>query len=295
MVRTLADDLRASKGWSLELLLHRRWSGSVDFAPDLGVTEVSPEHPFQIRLGQALRQSDAVWLIAPEGRGILETLSRQVLDSGCRLLGVPPQGVALTADKLQTGYRLRRHGFATPETVLSPRRPPSPPPWVLKPRDGCGSDSVSLVGVEDPLPDGGGWLLQTWIQGESYSLSLACDAGKGLLLSVNRQLIVRQGRRLALSACRIGVSPPFEAEALAARIAAAFPELRGYVGVDLVYDGRQVWVIELNPRLTLSFVGLSRASGRPVGVLLTRWLLGEMALAELAKLWSWKAVRPVLV
>src|SRR5262249_42859079 len=50
------------------------------------------------------------------------------------------------------------------------------------------------------------------------------------------------------------------ARRLAETAVAAVPGLQGYVGVDLVLgsagDGSQDWVIEINPRLTTSYVGL---------------------------------------
>ena len=51
--------------------------------------------------------------------------------------------------------------------------------------------------------------------------------------------------------------------ALARRIAAAIPGLRGFVGVDFVLgiDGRAT-VLEVNPRLTSAYVGLSARLGR---------------------------------
>jgi predicted ATP-grasp superfamily ATP-dependent carboligase len=46
--------------------------------------------------------------------------------------------------------------------------------------------------------------------------------------------------------------------------ARALPEARGYIGVDLVLgkaaDGSRDYVIEINPRLTTSYIGLRAAS-----------------------------------
>jgi predicted ATP-grasp superfamily ATP-dependent carboligase len=50
---------------------------------------------------------------------------------------------------------------------------------------------------------------------------------------------------------------------LAARVAAAMPGLRGFVGIDIVWPTRGTpVVIEVNPRLTCAFVGLSQRLGR---------------------------------
>jgi len=43
---------------------------------------------------------------------------------------------------------------------------------------------------------------------------------------------------------------------LAQAAVALLPGLQGYVGVDLLLSGSQAWLIEINPRLTTSYVGL---------------------------------------
>ncbi len=48
---------------------------------------------------------------------------------------------------------------------------------------------------------------------------------------------------------------------LVGQIAHAFPELWGYVGIDLIETAEQMLVLEINPRLTTSFVGIHSALG----------------------------------
>jgi hypothetical protein len=47
---------------------------------------------------------------------------------------------------------------------------------------------------------------------------------------------------------------------LACSAAKLIPGLRGYVGVDLVLTGESAQVLEINPRLTTSYVGLRQVS-----------------------------------
>jgi len=50
---------------------------------------------------------------------------------------------------------------------------------------------------------------------------------------------------------------------LAMQVHQALPGLRGFVGIDLVWHAlRGPVVIEVNPRLTCAYVGLSQALGR---------------------------------
>ena len=53
--------------------------------------------------------------------------------------------------------------------------------------------------------------------------------------------------------------------ALARKVAAALPGLRGYVGIDLVWNEREgPVVIEVNPRVTCAYAGLSAILRRNV-------------------------------
>ena len=86
------------------------------------------------------------------------------------------------------------------------------------------------------------------------------------------------------------LAPPLtlRAQHLARRAVEAVPGLRGYVGVDLLLgeagDGSQDWAVEINPRLTTSYVGLRALAQTNLAELLLRLVLGE----EVPKL-SWRA------
>ena len=81
------------------------------------------------------------------------------------------------------------------------------------------------------------------------------------------------------------------ATSLAQRAVAAVPGLFGYVGVDLVLGNEADFVIEINPRLTTSYVGLRRLArfnvagemlriaegGRPAPL---QWRDGRVAFAK---------------
>ena len=51
--------------------------------------------------------------------------------------------------------------------------------------------------------------------------------------------------------------------------------LRGYVGVDLVLGDQGDWVIEINPRLTTSYIGLRTLTNDNLAVAMLRIALGQ--------------------
>jgi len=65
--------------------------------------------------------------------------------------------------------------------------------------------------------------------------------------------------QVKLMSCMINVqSISREIEVLANTIASALPGLKAYVGVDLIETENTCFVVDVNPRLTSSYVGLSQ-------------------------------------
>jgi predicted ATP-grasp superfamily ATP-dependent carboligase len=77
-------------------------------------------------------------------------------------------------------------------------------------------------------------------------------------------------------------------QSVIANIAQALPELWGYVGIDLIETATQTSVLEINPRLTTSFVGIYEALGINVAEVVLQLLRGEPTLSSVCN-------RPVTV
>ncbi len=215
-------------------------------------------------------QHDAVWVVAPETGGCLADFERVV--GAPRWLGCDARSIAIASSKGATLRHLAAHAVATPLAQTG-----GAAAWVVKPDDGAGSLGTrvhgSLTAAQGDLAArqrrGESAWLEPWIEGQALSLSLLCELGRAELLSVNRQRIRHDdGGTLHYEGVEIDVMPPLDPRrpslaALASRVAAALPGLRGFVGVDIVWPQRGTpVVIEVNPRLTCAFVGLSRRLGR---------------------------------
>jgi predicted ATP-grasp superfamily ATP-dependent carboligase len=224
--------------------------------------------------------ADATWILAPETDGILEEASAAVLARGKCLLGSRPQAIAVAASKTRTARALAWRGVpAVP--VYDPGAETEPPiigPAVLKPDDGAGCvDTRVYADLEDARR---AWnargrdsrtVLQPYIEGDAASLSLLVRDGRAVILAVNRQHVAQFGGALQFTGCSVnGLAAwrPLLAD-LADGIADALPDLWGYVGVDLILTESGTVVLEVNPRLTTSYVGL-RAS---IGVNPAAWVL----------------------
>lgn len=211
--------------------------------------------------------SDAVWAVAPESGGTLEALAAM---AGPKWLGCTPEAIRIAASKRATAALLAVRGIAAVPTYGATEwQADRGGKWVAKPDDGVGCGDIRIFDdaseLNSWLADGrmGSHVVQPWLSGEAASISMLCRSGEARLLSCNRQLIEVVDDTIRYRGSILNdMSVYWDAfAAMAARVAAALPGLAGYVGVDvMVHDGR-LTVLEINPRLTTSYVGLRRAIG----------------------------------
>lgn len=220
---------------------------------------------------------DVVWAVAPESGGALARLCAAVAPG--RWLGCTEDAIWLATSKRATNQHLAAHGIAATqawdgEPAVSAA---SATRWVVKPEDGAGAvDTIRFDDIGSAIShfnrrvaQGEACLLEPWVEGDALSLSLLCAPHGAELLSINRQHIsVHEHGVVSFD----GVSHqawPVASECgrrlaqLGAAVARAIPGLSGFVGIDVVWHAqRGPVVVEVNPRLTCAYVGLSEALGR---------------------------------
>lgn len=233
-----------------------------------------------LRLVALAARVDAVWLIAPETGRLLEHVAARLARAGVAVLGSSAAAIRAVADKRRLAARLRRLGVPHPETRIARTAHAGRSaasrlglPVILKPALGAGCEGVSLVtelrGIEPAFASvrrvapRGPCLVQRQTPGLPASVSLLVSARQARVLAVNRQILCGNGSPVY----RGGLTPfahPLARRAaeLARRACEGVEGLRGYVGVDVVLGERDVTVIEVNPRLTTSYLGLRRAFDR---------------------------------
>ncbi len=231
---------------------------------------------------QAVRCSEAALLIAPEQEGRLEWLCRIVEEENRLLLGPSSGAVRLMSDKLATARCLAAAGLPAPRSERLPfaaaarRLLHRAPPFVLKPRDGCGGEGVVVVRKAAETASAlravrrvtarSDLLVQDYAPGQHASVAVLAGTSRVLPLALSRQCLASRGE-LRYQGGETPWRHPLERRAL--RLACDAVEavahraqgVRGYVGVDLVLAPGRAWVIEINPRLTTSYLGLRRVVG----------------------------------
>lgn len=264
MLAAVAADWQVLPGTAVRVLRDRRLPPAL---ADCEVRWVGSAAEERDAFAELARSSDGTLVIAPEIGGALLSRVGWVGQFGGTLWGPGPALVALAADKQRLAEHLGAAGVPVPAgRALEPGEPlprNGPYPAVLKRRDGAGSQDIRRI---DAWSAGGPLLsvpgrLEAFCPGQPASVALLCGPGGCAALRPCAQHLSDDGR-FEYRGGRLPLPPELarRAQRLAERTAAALPEPRGYLGIDLVLgpaaDGTQDYVIEVNPRLTTSYLGL---------------------------------------
>ena len=268
MLRQLIADLLEVVGVEISLIRDWRMPVMDDVALNT-VLWVSNAVDFKSKMQQGISDADAVWVIAPETDEILAGWCHYIEQQGKLLLTSGSQAVALTADKLQTANVLLAQQIPVVATEVLQGMPDfTLGGWVVKPRDGVGCSQCYLLQnqqdyccFEKQWHGAGDFIKQPYIVGEVLSLSALFNNGHAKLLCCNQQCVDVIDKQFRLHGCVVNAvrRQHREFQALIDSIAMAIPGLWGYVGIDLIMVGKAIYVLEINPRLTTSYAGISAA------------------------------------
>ncbi|MGH7222406.1 MAG: ATP-grasp domain-containing protein, partial [Gemmataceae bacterium] len=187
-----------------------------------------------------------------------------VEEEGGHLLGSSRAAIDQTADKLLLSRLWSSRGIPTPSSARKY-------PLVCKPRFGAGSQATFLIRDEEELARARvqarteGWsgelIRQAFTPGLAASVAFLAGGGQRHALPAVEQRLSSDGRFRYLGG-RLPITDNLDRRArhLAERAVECVEGLRGWFGVDLVLgdaeDGSGDAVIEINPRLTTSYLGL---------------------------------------
>ena len=262
----------------------------------LGVSNAAAE---QRQFRELAAASDAVLVIAPETNGQLADRVRQVMSLGVKSLNCSPAAIELCGDKLRLARHFEAHSLPTVPTEIidwTHERPQESHinEWVIKPRDGAGSWLTFRVRTDSPEE----WqraatayasagishnaLVQPFVAGLPLSVGCLCQPnGEVEIFPIGQQRLSHNFEYLGGS---IPASLPAVTEVavrdLIQRACATIPGLNGHIGFDLLLpdaDPTRPLIVEINPRLTTSYVGYRRLSASNLAA---RWLHGAGLLKD---------------
>ena len=282
MLRALISDFKAA-GHYVTTTLDSRLAR---LNPPLGADYIVPvfsSREAQVAICSVSASADAVYVIAPETEGALQLLVEGVEQTGVASLNCPASTIGKVVDKTVLQESLKKLGLATPETItfsvadgveeikraIHGRLRFS---LIFKPSNDASCCGLSVVRNENQVAGAVGkikrespsklFVAQEFINGAAASVSLVSTGSDALSISLNRQ-DVTIGAPDSISSYNGGLVPfnhslRHRAFAVAEKIVKSFRDLKGYIGVDLVLTKEEAVAIEVNPRLTTSYIGLRR-------------------------------------
>lgn len=276
ILRSLAEGFKRS-GFRVIVTLHERFKSLRGCLPEIDSVIVIPMDPFVFLEQESL--PEYVVITAPESRGVLSNLVRRVEERGSRALNSRPESIELVSRKTNTIEMAKKAGLTTPftgVTDLSDRQHVISAikevglPAVLKPVEGVGSEGLRVLDrievvdkVVSELSSIGyaELMVQEYVRGVPASVSMICYEGGVVPISLNRQIMGRGvGGALSYEGGYVPLIHQVEDVAFerAKRLVRMVNGLVGYVGMDIVISGDEIYFMELNPRPTTSLVGLAK-------------------------------------
>jgi predicted ATP-grasp superfamily ATP-dependent carboligase len=281
MLRSLISDCKAA-GHNVTTLLDSRLKA---FNPpneaDQTVSVYSP-HQLSVKLKEHSGVVDAFYVIAPESGQVLKKLVGDIESSGGTLLNCEIAAIKRVSNKMTAYETMKKRGLKVPETILVDIHQKTENikrltkelgyPLVFKPLDGVSCGGLSLVKDEGDIAGAiqkvaresmnKQFIAQKVIRGKAASACVISNGDEAVAVTLNRQLVILASPDEE-SGYYGGVVPfdhNLEKEAIKAaeRVVDEIGGLKGYVGVDMILTNEGPVVLEVNPRLTTSYVGLRR-------------------------------------
>ena len=259
------------------------------------VTEHTINTPFKKILPELVRKSDICWLIAPETGNCLYNLTDLFMQNASIFIGSDLNAVQTTSSKLITCNILENANVCTPETkLLKDVIPDSKSGWIIKPDDGVGAENCIYVSdrlslQEDmTIKENDNYIIQPFIEGEHMSMSLFVYNKNIQLLSCNKQEITLKNNLISLAGIGVNefLSYKDQMRELAESIVSAIPGFSGYIGIDLIRSNNKFFVIDINPRFTTSYAGISAS----LGINITEKILNTFVSQEIQDINLKKAI-----
>ncbi|QDV52548.1 ATP-grasp domain-containing protein [Gimesia fumaroli] len=238
----------------------------------LQIVRVTKPEQEQADFDRACQNADVVWVIAPEFDSLLVSRTERALQSDARVVGPDLDAIQLTADKWRLFEFLSERELPTIPTVLMQDELTASEaafPCLIKHRFGAGGQGLEfLTKAEDWLkrrPAFGeqrsDYIMQPFLAGRSFSTVVLADIARREIFPPGEQRInwepnfAYQG-----GAIPVKLEPDVvdSIHKLISRVCEQLPGLVGYVGFDILLpdaDPKKPLIVEINPRLTTSYVG----------------------------------------
>ncbi|QDU75192.1 carbamoyl phosphate synthase-like protein [Bremerella volcania] len=265
MLAAVVDDFAAIDGLKVTVLRDSRLP-TLSVAASQQITVEGPEGE-RTAFHDAVKSTEATLVIAPEFDGLHYERTKWAEEDGAFLLSPDSTFVEQASCKWKCFQRWRDASVRTIDTFQVHQRSTWEHlldlPVVTKPSDGAGSEGVlswnAGFEVNGQFVDSEKYLIQPKVYGDAVSCAALGNGADFFLLPAAFQTLDKDLKYHGGS-LPIPLDLNVRAHRLAAQAIRAMPPFRGYVGLDMILgpspEGKEDVAVDLNPRLTSSYVGL---------------------------------------
>jgi predicted ATP-grasp superfamily ATP-dependent carboligase len=240
------------------------------------IKQVSPSQmDISTQFKEVANQCDYAIIIAPEFNDILIQRLEWLDDTNCKNSGCSIDSVRLTGDKLKMYHFWNKNHVPTISTWSNFNDVYDHHTYVVKPRHGAGTCNTQIVTKKADLEsiindcfhsEVFDFIIQPFYEGLPISIAVLIDAANKNIsfLPACTQLIKFHGDQVEYHGgeCPLNDLHQQRAEDLAQISVKDIDGLAGWIGIDMILgsnpNGSSDVVVEINPRLTTSFIGLRR-------------------------------------
>jgi predicted ATP-grasp superfamily ATP-dependent carboligase len=283
MLKTLISEFRVAGHFIIAILDSRIINLNISSINADKIIIISSFEKLQDVIGKQSGFIDAAYIIAPETNGILQGILKIIKNLGITSLNCSINGIKKASNKIGLSNLFKRNKVKSPKSIdfnlidkLSDIKTKIQKtfcyPIIIKPVIGTSCEGISIVRNEKNLRRAiqkirkqtlsKNFLVQELVKGINTSVSLLSSGNKAMAISLNRQDLIIEGPDKN-SEYRGGFIPfdtPLKNEAyrLTEKIVESIKGLIGYVGIDLILTNKEIFFLEINPRLTTSYIGLRK-------------------------------------
>ena len=307
MLRTIIEDFK-NLGFHITTLLDSRIESLSPYMKADVIKSVELEEDYLKKYIDCVRDSNYCFVIAPEFSSILYNLTKIVKKNDKNLLSIDLNGVKLGASKLETYKFFLANKMNTPKSYRIPFKgcildldfilhkfDQLNSSIVIKPDDGVGSELIFYFEKKDEIlhffessnkifDTNRKFILQQYIEGDPMSVSIINDQPLEKTIENNPKILSINAQNLQITdnikdfAYLGGSTPVDQFKQLKTQIedilkCVDLSAFKGYFGIDFVKKAdNSLSFIEINPRLTTSYVGIRNVlEFNPMELLLNRF------------------------
>ena len=220
-----------------------------------GAIIVSKNNPGIIYNSKFINKYDFYLPICPETHLIYYTYVKKIAHTVNNMNLSCTKTILTTSDKLTFRQICNKKNISNPDSFDTSK---SNQLYIEKDRTSCGCINTRIV--KDNQTQAKDKIIEKYIPGQSYSISLHISHKRYNIMSINKQIIQKKNNSIKLKALLVNIYPSFRDHLFnfIDNILNVFPNLRGFVGLDFIEYKGELFLIEINARYTTSMSLIER-------------------------------------